>query len=116
MYDEVWTIAGNFLKQSSKLQQPRFRWWERKDWEDKIGDTYLYKPFVLKAVNKKFACATCHPLLGCSGCIIKPEDPPDFMELRENTILVCEWHSETLNDNYNPLANEVVDHSSVNLE
>lgn len=30
--------------------------------------------------------------------------------------LVIEWHSETLNENYNPIVNEVVDHSSVSLE
>lgn len=29
---------------------------------------------------------------------------------------MVEWHSETLTEDYNPIANEVVDHSSVKLE
>jgi len=75
----------------------------------------MYKPFILKKVKfNGLSCSQCHWVKGCAGCIIEPSDAPTFIEdLGEETTLVIEWHSETLAENYNPMVNEVVEHSSV---
>lgn len=62
LYDEVWAIASNLLKQGCKFHRPSLRWWERKDWKSYIkkGDG-IFKPFVLKSVDRQgYACSKCH--------------------------------------------------------
>lgn len=78
----------------------------------------MFKPFIIKYVQKNgLSCSKCHWFKGCAGCIIEPNDAPQFIEdLGDEPTIVVEWHSETLVENYNSQANEVVEHSSVGLE
>lgn len=78
----------------------------------------MFKPFIIKYVQKNgLSCSKCHWFKGCAGCIIEPNDAPQFIDdLGNEPTIVVEWHSETLNENYNSQANEVVEHSSVGLE
>lgn len=49
----------------------------------------------------------------CSGCIINPVDAPIFEEeLIRKCFIAIEWNSKILADNYNAIANEVVEHAS----
>lgn len=49
--------------------------------------------------------------------MVKPFDSPIFMDsLGSDSTFAVEWHSDTLQENYNPMAAEVIEHSSVNLE
>lgn len=118
LYDEVWTLAAGLVKHNSKLNKPTHRWWERRDWEKNIGAQSVFKPFVLKTVKMNgLNCSKCHWMVGCSGCMVQPYDAPLFLEdFGEDSTLVVEWHSETLQEHYNSMASEVVEHSSVNLE
>lgn len=53
LYDEVWAIASNLLKQNCKYHRPSLRWWERKDWKNFIKkNDGVYKPFILKTVDR----------------------------------------------------------------
>lgn len=78
----------------------------------------MFKPFIIKYVQKNgLSCSKCHWFKGCAGCIIEPNDAPQFIDdLGDEPTIVVEWHSETLVENYNSQANEVVEHSSVGLE
>ena len=115
IYDEVWAAAHVLLKPSSKYNLPRHRWWERRDWKDFVrrGDG-IYKPFVLKAVDRGgYACSLCHWMEKCSGCVIEPTDAPTFEDsLHRKVFMAIEWHSSLLAENYNQTANEVVEHAS----
>jgi len=110
------------LKPNSRYHRPMTRWWERKNWREiaKSGSG-IYTPFVLKAVDKLgYACALCHWTKKCSGCIILPTDAPIFEEdLIKKCFIAIEWHSKQLAENYNAIANEVIEHASTkkkNLE
>jgi hypothetical protein len=37
VYDEVWAIASNILKKDSIYHDKRNRWWEQKNWEEKLA-------------------------------------------------------------------------------
>ena len=108
-------MAHVLLKPSSKFNLPKHRWWELRDWKQYVtSNDGIYKPFVLKAVDRGgYACALCHWMEKCSGCIIEPTDAPIFEEcLTEKVFMAIEWHSSLLADNYNQTANEVVEHAS----
>ena len=94
---------------------PSHRWWELKNWKQFVqSGAGIYKPFVLKAVDRSgYACCLCHWTEKCSGCIIEPTDAPIFDEnFHQKTFIAIEWHSSLLADNYNQTANEVVEHVS----
>ena len=58
-------------------------------------------------------CSQCHWTLKCNGCILRPHDAPIFEdEMLSKCFLAIEWHSKSLAESYNPIANEVVEHAS----
>jgi hypothetical protein len=72
---------------------------------------------LLKSVSfNGLGCSKCSWTKGCSGCIIEPSDVGLFLGVSGHYAVVIEWHPETLTENYNPMASEVVEHSSVKLE
>ena len=122
IYDEVWASANILLKPNSRYHRPMTRWWERKNWRDLTENgNGMFAPFVLKAVDKTgYVCSLCHWMKKCSGCIINPVDAPIFEEeLIRKCFIAIEWNSKILAENYNAIANEVVEHASTrkkNLE
>lgn len=69
---------------------------------------------MLKAVDRTgYVCATCHWLDKCNGCVISPTDAPLYEEnLIKKVFIAIEWNSKILEENYNQIANEVVEHQS----
>lgn len=115
LYDEVWTSAHVMLRPNSRYHRPTTRWWERKGWRDLMNNPRsVFSPFALKAVDQSGKhCALCHWMKKCNGCIINPTDAPIFEEdLIKKVFIAIEWHSKILAENYNPTANEVVEHAS----
>ena len=113
IYDEIWTYAHILLKPNSKFHRPTNRWWERKNWRNLLpDDKSIFTPYVLKAVDKTgYGCALCHWIKKCNGCMISPTDAPIFEEnLIKKVFIAIEWNSKTLEENYNPISNEVVEH------
>ena len=103
LYDEIWTMSSNLLKHNAKCQKSVNRWWERKDWKNHVSEFAMFKPFILQYVQKNgLSCSKCHWFKGCAGCIIEPNDAPQFIDdLGSEPTIVVEWHSETLVENYN---------------
>ena len=115
IYDEIWATAHVLVKPQSKYHRGPARWWERKNWRDLTeSGKGIYAPFALKAVDQTgYACALCHWLKRCSGCLILPTDAPIFEEdFIKKCFIAIEWHSKQLADNYNAVASEVVEHAS----
>ena len=115
IYDEVWASAHVLLKPNSRFHRPMTRWWERKNWREFTSSSKgIFSPFVLKAVDKSgYVCSLCHWMKKCNGCIILPTDAPIFEDdLIKKCFIAIEWHSKILAENYNPAANEVVEHAS----
>ena len=92
-------------------------WWERKGWEESIKEGKLFKPFILKYVLMDgMRCSKCSWTEQCAGCVILPVDMPRIVSdlgSPKMRAIVVEWHSETLNEVYNQIVNEVIDHPSV---
>ena len=92
-------------------------WWERKQWEESIKEGKLFKPFILKYVLMDgMRCSKCSWTEQCAGCVILPVDMPRYVPdlcSPKMRAIVVEWHSETLNEVYNHIVNEVIDHPSV---
>ena len=69
---------------------------------------------MLKAVDRTgYVCGLCHWQKKCNGCIIPPSDAPIYEEdLIKKCFIAIEWNSKILAENYNAVANEVVEHAS----
>ena len=53
----------------------------------------------------------------CSGCIILPTDAPIYEEeFIRKCFIAIEWHAKILDEGYNAVANEVVEHASTKLQ
>ena len=115
IYDEVWASAHVLLKSNSKFHRLNTRWWERKNWKELVeSGNGIFAPFVLKTVDRQgYMCSQCHWTKKCNGCIIYPRDAPIYEEeMLSKCFLAIEWHSKSLAESYNPIANEVVEHAS----
>jgi hypothetical protein len=68
---------------------------------------------VLKTVDRQgYSCSQCNWVQKCSGCIIEPGISPikDFLK---KCHLAIEWHSNMIEEEYNPMSNEIMRHSSI---
>jgi hypothetical protein len=61
VYEEVWSVACNILKRTSIYHDRRNRWWEQKNWEDKLNSNNkdeIFKPFIIKIVDRSgYTCS-----------------------------------------------------------
>lgn len=117
IYEEVWASAHILLRHTSRFHRVNSRWWERRNWREilkKAKGKGIFSPFVLKAVDRTgYVCSLCHWMKKCSGCIILPTDAPIFEEdFIRKCFIAIEWHSKILDEGYNAMANEVVEHAS----
>ena len=90
-----------------------FQRWGRVKKQIKDPDS-IFMPFVLKAVDRSgLYCSLCHWQKKCNGCIIDPNDAPLFEDhLLSKIFIAIEWNSKILEEQYNQVANEVVEHVS----
>ena len=61
-----------------------------------------------------YSCAKCNWVDKCSGCVIEPSVNkliPDFLKICH---IAIEWDSKMIEEEYNPTANEVMRHPSIN--
>jgi hypothetical protein len=91
------------LKKNSIYHDKRNRWWEQKNWQDKVSNQKeeVFKPFVLKLVDRQgYSCSQCNWMQMCSGCLLPPTD--DFIEdFFKKIHLAIEWHSSLIEEDYN---------------
>jgi hypothetical protein len=52
IYQEVWSIAHNILKSSSKYLDHDKLWWRQENWKELLKDKKGLKPFVIKTVDR----------------------------------------------------------------
>lgn len=120
IYEEVWALAHNILKKDSKfLIDQNLLWWNNSNWKELIGlnrKSKTLQPFVLKMVDRQgYSCAICNWVDKCSGCIIEPSVNkliPDFLKICH---IAIEWDSNMIEEEYNPTANEIMRHPSIEL-
>ena len=123
IYEEVWSLAQVILKKNSAYLPPQagrqHLWWDSEASREaalhpeKASNSGQFKPFVLKYVDRQgYSCSKCNWLERCAGCIIEPTDEPipDFLRFCH---IAIEWHSQMIEENYNPIANEIMRHVSV---
>jgi hypothetical protein len=88
-------------------------WWNQPKWSDALTDPNGLKPFVLKMVDRQgYSCCQCNWVQKCSGCLIEPSLVPikDFLK---KCHIAIEWHSNMIEEEYNPTSNEIMQHSSI---
>lgn len=61
-----------------------------------------------------YSCSQCNWTDKCSGCVIEPTENICIFDWLKKCHIAIEWHSEMIEDDYNPTSNEIMRHSSIN--
>lgn len=122
IYEEVWSIAHQILKKNSRYFEKENLWWNEKNWKELLDSSADPKqrsgtqPFVLKMVDRQgYSCSQCNWTEKCSGCVIEPNETVCIYDWLKKCHIAIEWHSQMIEDEYNPTSNEVMRHSSINM-
>lgn len=118
LYEEVWAVAHSLLKKDSQYHDRESHWWNQKEWKQILDGSKDSKssclPFVLKFVDRQgYNCSQCDWTKRCSGCVIEPSETVLIYDWLTKCHLAIEWHSQTIETEFDLSVNEIIRHSSV---